>query len=220
VAIEHDPYPLPDILTIMQSELKLSPVTLLQILKRSGRMGDYMNNPERFMEEAVAIIRDCKAEMVTDGIRYQKIAGEEYSVQEIFDKEELLASLDTNAVPVERSVYDHIVTDSPGVERRFAKALDDDPDVKLFFKLPDNFKIDTPLGTYNPDWAVLLNDNGRSRLYFVLETKGSTRALDLRGQESIKIECGRRHFEALGTVDYAVTDDWKKVKLGMASVGR
>jgi type III restriction enzyme len=121
---------------------------------------------------------------------------------------------------VERSVYDHIVTDSPGVERQFAKALDDDPDVKLFFKLPDSFKIDTPLGTYNPDWAVLLNDNGTARLYFVWETKGSTRTLDFRGQENIKIECGRRHFEALGTVDYAVTDDWKKIKLDMALFSR
>ena len=114
-----------------------------------------------------------------------------------------------------KSLYDHIVIDNSGVERRFAQALNDDPDVKLFFQLPDNFKIDTPLGTYNPDWAVLLNKDGDDRLYFVLETKGSSRQLDLRGQENIKIECGRRHFAALGTVDYEVTDDWKSIKLSV-----
>jgi len=177
VAVEHEPMPLPDILTILQNELQLSSATLLDIFKKSGRLQDYLNNPERFMEESITILRSCKAKMMMDGIRYQKIAGEEYSVQEIFDADELLANLDTNAIPVGNSLYDHIVTDS-GTERRFAKQLHDDDDIRLFFKLPAHFKIDTPLGTYNPDWAVLMNDNGTERLYFVLETKASMHDAD------------------------------------------
>lgn len=214
VAVEHEPTPVPDLLTILRSELRLRKATLLEIFRRSRRMADYLNNPERFMEEALIILRDCKAEMIVDGIRYMKVAGEEYSIAEIFDKDELIGYLDKDAVPVKRSVYDHVIVDSMGVERRFAQALDDDEDVKMFFKLPDNFKIDTPLGTYNPDWAVLLNVGGAEKLYFVLETKGTTREIGRRIEENIKIECGRKHFAALGTVDYEVATDWKNVKLG------
>ena len=93
--------------------------------------------------------------------------------QEIFDTAELIANLDRNAVKVEHSVYDYIVYDSSTIERPFALALDNDPDVKMFFKIPDRFKIDTPIGSYNPDWAVYLTKNGEEKLYFILETKGS-----------------------------------------------
>jgi len=85
----------------------------------------------------------------------------------------------------------------------------------MLFKLPDSFKIETPLGTYNPDWAVLLHIDGAEKLYFVLETKGTMRDIGRRMEENIKIECGRRHFAALGAVDYEVTDHWKRVKLGV-----
>jgi type III restriction enzyme len=127
--------------------------------------------------------------------------------------DELTAYLGSNAVPVEHSLYDHVVTDSFGIERRFAEALDSDPDVKLFFKLPDDFKIDTPLGSYNPDWAVLVDTDGSEKLYFVLETKGSLNRLDLRGGESLKIEYGRKHFAALEDVDFEVAKDWKRFKM-------
>lgn len=208
-----DETPRPDILTILRNELRLTKRTILHILRQSGRIGDFLNNPERFLEEAVAILRESKAEMITDGIRYIKLAGEEYSVQEVFDKEELIAYLGTDAIPVEHSVYDHVIYDRSSVERRFAEALDADPDVKLFFKLPDHFTIDTPLGGYRPDWAVLIDTPQERRLYFVLETKGSTRKSDLRDSEAVKIKCGAGHFKAIGGVGYAVADDWKQVKL-------
>ena len=130
-------------------------------------------------------------------------------------KEELIAYLDNNAVPVEHGAYDHVVVDSPGAERRFAEALDADPDVKPFFKMPPNFKIDTPLGGYNPDWAVLVDTPEARRLYFVLETKGSVWDFDRRATENVKVRCGLRHFEALGEVAYGIATEWKNAKLSL-----
>jgi len=135
-----------------------------------------------------------------DGIRYQRLDGEEYYLQEIFDSEYLIAFLDKNAVAVERSVYNHVIYDSSTVERPFAVVLDDDPDVKMFFKIPDKFKIETPIGIYNPDWAVYMDKDGAERLYFVLETKGKMGFLGMEGlatSERDKIRCGAAHFAAL-----------------------
>lgn len=119
-----------------------------------------------------------------------------YYVQEIFDTSEFIANLDRNAVEVQLSVYDYLIYDS-GVESRFAKSLDEDPDVKIFFKIPQRFKIKTPIGSYNPDWAVFMEKNGEQKLYFVLETKGTTSLIDLRTKEKLKIHCGNEHFKAL-----------------------
>lgn len=135
---------------------------------------------------------------------------------EIFNQEELLANLDKNAVQVEHSVYDYVVYDSETIERPFAVALDKDPNVKLFFKIPSRFKIDTPIGSYNPDWAVYFDEDGVKKLYFVLETKGTEIASNRRNSENLKIYCGRQHFRALGNgVIYDVTKDWDKFKLGI-----
>ena len=146
---------------------------------------------------------------------YIKLAGEEYYVQEIFDSEELLANLDRNAVQVEHSVYDYLIYDS-GVESRFAKSLDEDPDVKMFFKIPPRFKIETPIGSYNPDWAVFLEKDGEQKLYFVLETKGTTSLFDLRNSEKLKIHCGKEHFAALEDgirFSEEPVKDWKEFKV-------
>ena len=99
------------------------------------------------------------------------------------------------------------------VERPFALALDNDPDVKMFFKIPDRFKIDTPIGAYNPDWAVYLTKNGEEKLYFILETKGSDSFMDLRTREQLKIHCGKKHFEALENgIEMQVATDWHEIK--------
>ena len=111
-------------------------------------------------------------------------------------------------------MYDYIVYDSAGIEKPFAKALDDDPDVKMFLKLPDRFKIDTPIGSYNPDWAVYLDRDGEEKLYFILETKGSTSLFDLRTREQLKIHCGEQHFKALENgVEMRVATEWRNVKV-------
>ncbi len=205
---------LPDLITAISDETLLTPSTVNEILTRSGRLSDFLNNPEAFMEKATEIIKNNRHALAIDGISYIKLDGQEYYVQEIFDTEEIIANLDRNAVKVEHSVYDYIVYDSSSVERPFAIALDNDPDVKMFFKIPDRFRIDTPIGTYNPDWAVYLTRNGEEKLYFILETKGSTSLLDLRTKEQLKIHCGKQHFKALDNgIEMHVASDWKEFKV-------
>jgi len=155
-------------------------------------------NPQMFMEEVVDKISGVKRDMILDGIEYEKIGDETYWSQDLFEDEDLIGYLKENAIPVNKSIYSHVIYDSSTVEKPFAEALDADKDVKLFIKLPSWFKIDTPLGTYNPDWAIVLDKNNVERLYFVVETKGSIAREDLRGNESGKITCGRKHFRAIG----------------------
>ena len=173
-----------------------------------------LNNPQVFIEKVTDIINHHRHELAIDGIRYIKLDGEEYSVMEIFNQDELLANLDKNAVAVEHSVYDYVVYDSATIEKPFAVALDNDPNVRMFFKIPSRFKIDTPIGTYNPDWAVYLEKDGVKRLYFVLETKGTETLFDLRTPERLKIHCGTQHFKALDDgVELHTTKSWDKFKV-------
>lgn len=204
---------LPYILGIISEETLIKKATVAKILSESGRIQDFLNNPQAFTEKCLDIVRRNRHALAIDGIKYVKLAGQEYYVQEIFDSSELVANLDKNAVAVNRSIYDYVIYDSSTIEKPFAKALDDDPDVKMFFKIPDRYKIDTPIGTYNPDWAVYLTRNDEEKLYFVLETKGSTSFMDLRTREQLKIHCGEKHFEALDNgIKLQVDADWKKVK--------
>ena len=204
---------LPDILTAIRDETMLTPSTLAAILIDSGRTGDFLNDPEAFLQRVTAIIRERRHALAIDGIRYVRLDGQEYYAQEVFDASELLANLDRNAVKVNHSVYDYLVYDSSTIEKPFALALDNDPDVKMFFKLPERFKIDTPIGTYNPDWAVYLTRDSQEKLYFILETKGSGSLFDLREREALKIHCGMRHFQALDSgVEMRVATDWMETK--------
>jgi len=211
IDIKDDYTSLPDILHIIATETLLKRADVGQILRKSNRGADFLNNPQAFTEKAMEIIARNRHSLAIDGISYVKLAGEEYYVQEIFESEELLANLDRNAVAVNNSVYDHVIYDS-GTESRFAQSLDNDPDVKMFFKIPSRFKIETPIGTYNPDWAVYLEHNGDKKLYFVLETKGTTSLFDLRTPEQLKIKCGNAHFAALDNgVDFhgEPVQDWR-----------
>lgn len=203
---------LPNIVGVLSERCLITRRTANRLLSESGKIREFVNNPQKFIEEATAIINAHRHRLAIDGIRYTKLAGEEYSVQDIFVEEELLATLDSNAVAVENSVYDHVKYDSM-VECDFATALDNDPDVRMFFKIPSKFTIDTPIGTYNPDWAVYVEQNGEKKLYFVLETKGTTFENALRPAEKQKIRCGRAHFAALDSgVDFKVARDWKETK--------
>lgn len=204
---------LPYILGIISEETLIKKATVARILTESGRIQDFLNNPQAFTEKCLEVVRRNRHALAIDGIKYVKLAGQEYYAQEIFDSSELVANLDKNAVAVNRSVYDYIIYDSSTIEKPFAKALDDDPDVKMFFKIPDRFKIDTPIGTYNPDWAVYLDRDGEQKLYFILETKGTDNLFDLRNPERLKIHCGMEHFKALqNDVEMKVATKWKEVK--------
>jgi type III restriction enzyme len=145
-----------------------------------------------------AILRQELHRLMIDGIKYEKIGGDEYSMS-LFEEKEIISYL-SNRLDVKNSLYDAVVYDSE-IEREFAEKLDKRVDVKLFVKLPDWFKIETPLGTYNPDWAILKHDN--TVLYLVRETKSTRNFEKLRNSEAEKIRCGRKHFEAL-KVDFDV----------------
>ena len=134
---------------------------------------------------------------IVDGISYHRIGAEDYYAQELFQEEELTGYL-KNMVRADKSVYDYIICDSD-TEFQFAEKLEISDDVKLYTKLPAWFKIDTPLGSYNPDWAVLIDkeDGLCDQLYFVVETKSTIFSDELRVTEQGKIDCGIKHFKAL-----------------------
>lgn len=205
---------LPNVLAMVGEQALVKRSTVYEIIKRSGRAQDFLNNPQLFIEQAANIILNVRRSLAVEGICYQKRHGEEYCVQEIFDSTKMIANLKQNAVAVAHSVYDHIVYDS-AVERRFAIELDHDPDVKLFFKLPSRFKVDTPLGGYTPDWVIYMEIDGLKKLCFVIETKGSSDQLALRLGEDLKIQCGKAHFKALGTgVElHGPISDWTSFKM-------
>ena len=130
---------------------------------------------------------------IVDGIKYQRIGEEQYYAQELFDKPELKAYL-TNTLECQKSVYSHVIYDSD-VERKLANEFESHDEVKLFAKLPPEFKIPTPLGPYNPDWVVLIEQDNEERLYFVVESKGGMFGDTLRPTEQGKIDCAKQHFK-------------------------
>ena len=131
-----------------------------------------------------------------DGVKYQRLGDEYYYAQERFENEELTGYLKNILSDTTKSVYDQVVYDSE-IEKSFADQLEKNTAVKVYAKLPGWFTVPTPLGSYNPDWAVLVERDEGERLYFVVETKASLFASDLRNVESAKIECGKAHFDAL-----------------------
>ncbi|AUD80072.1 type III restriction endonuclease subunit R [Kangiella profundi] len=203
-------FQLPDLITYLQNETNLTRRTIVRILSDSGRLESFKNNPQKFIEQVTAIIQKQMRLFIVKGIKYQKIGDEHYYSQELFDDNELFGYLHKNMLATQKSVFDHVVYDSD-VELEFARSFEQSDDIKLYAKLPDWFKIDTPLGTYNPDWAVLIEVDGKDKLYFVVETKGSLFTDALRPMEKAKIDCGKAHFKALGNdVDFKVANDFNE----------
>lgn len=203
VVIEETDIELPDILTDLQDKTQLTRRSLVRILIASQRLEDFKGNPQQFIEIASESINRAKRLALVDGIRYQRIGDEEYYAQELFEQEELTGYL-RNMLEATKSVYEHVVYDL-GTEHSFAQQLEKNDAVKVYAKLPGWFRIPTPLGSYNPDWAVLIEKDGQDRLYFVVETKSSLFADDLRDREGAKIECGKAHFEALAVGERPAT---------------
>ncbi|RCI81268.1 restriction endonuclease subunit R [Brucella anthropi] len=197
VTIEEGDIVLPDVLTDLQDRTQLTRRSLVTILTDSGRLGDFKRNPQAFIELAAEIINRTKRLALVDGIKYLRIGDDHFYAQELFEQEELTGSLKNMLQDTQKSVFEHVIYDSGGVERTFAEQLEKNEAVKVYAKLPSWFKVPTPLGTYNPDWAVLVQVEGEERLYFVVETKGSLFTDDLRDNEAAKIACGEAHFKAL-----------------------
>lgn len=199
VTIEEGDIALPDVLTDLQDRTQLTRKSLVRILTECGRLTDFKRNPQAFIEIAGEVINRTKRLAVVDGIKYQRIGDKHYYAQELFAQEELTGYLRNMLKDTQKSVFEHVVYDSGGIERTFAEQLEKNEAVKVYAKLPGWFKVPTPLGTYNPDWAVLVEANGDERLYFVVETKGSLFVDDLRDIEAGKIACGEAHFSALAS---------------------
>src|SRR5215469_1639307 len=189
--------PLPDILAYLQNATELTRSTLVRILKELGRLSEFFVNPQRFMDSVASILKSELHQLIVDGIKYERIPTTDPEFewrQELFKNEELINYL--TALQVNNSIYEYIVYESQ-VEREFAQTLDGRTDIKLFVKLPRWFEIDTPIGRYNPDWAILKHDE--ATLYLVRETKSTKDFLKLRTTEADKVRCGQRHFESIGT---------------------
>ena len=191
-------YSLPDIVAFLQNETNLTRRSIVEILRRCGMLEQFKRNPQRFIEKVLLVIRQEMRLALVDGIKYERIGDAHFYAQELFERDELHGYLSTNMLASKKAVYEHVVYDSD-VEAQFAEAFEKSADVKVYAKLPGWFKIDTPLGGYNPDWAVLVERDGDQRLYLIVETKGSLLTGDLRATEEGKIDCGKAHFEALGT---------------------
>lgn len=188
---------LPDILTELQNRTQLTRRSIQRVLSECGRLDDFKRNPQKFIEIAAHSINTCKQQALVEGIKYQRIGDESYYAQELYEKEELTGYL-KNMIDAEKSVYEKVIIES-GIEAEFADQLEKQEEVKVYAKLPGWFTVPTPLGSYNPDWAVLIDTDEGERLYLVVETKGSLFTSDLRGYEEDKIRCGKAHFDALKT---------------------
>jgi type III restriction enzyme len=195
-------YPLPNIVEWIKDETKLTRPTILEILRRTKQKDAAVKNPHEFATTVIRIIKEKLADHLVNGIQYTKI--EDCYLMELFQD---IEKNQQYLIPAEKSIYDHVVYDSD-VERQFAEGLESRKDVKLYVKLPSWFKVSTPVGEYNPDWAIVVEEVNQfgevtNKLHLVRETKGTSNRSELTPQERRKVDCGEKHFEALG-VNYKV----------------
>ncbi|MCT1460232.1 DEAD/DEAH box helicase family protein [Aestuariimicrobium sp. p3-SID1156] len=199
-------YDLPDIITELQEATSLTRKTIVDILIGSGRLSEFIGNPNDFIAMTKRALQSELAKIVVDGIQYERIAGSVYELRELQrdgeeEKERFLDQM-YKVQHTQKTDFDYVVFDSD-VERQFAELLDSREDIKLFMKLPNKFKIDTPVGPYNPDWAIIKQEDGEDRIYMIRETKSTLDDSKLRPTELAKIKSAKRHFEAIGIHDYA-----------------
>ena len=174
----------------------------------------FKDNPEEFIMKAAALINDQKATAIIEHITYD-ILDERYDI-DVFTEPTIKGKLGVNAMKANKHLYDHIVYDSSN-ERDFASELDISDKVAVYVKLPDGFYISTPIGKYNPDWAIAFHKNNIKHIYFVAETKGSLDTLAFKDHtsapEKAKIHCAREHFKAISSnnVVYDVVDSYKSL---------
>lgn len=188
---------LPDILAFLQRETELTRGTLVEILKQSGRLKEFGVNPQAFMTETAKLINRALHELIVAGIKYERIEGQCYEMR-LFEEneiEEYLTRLYEVQSKDDRTPYDYILYESE-VEREVAERLDSHDNVRFYCKLPRWFVVQTPIGPYNPDWAVVTEND--EKLYLVRETKSTHEAAKRRDAENRKIECGKAHFAELG----------------------
>lgn len=189
---------LPDIIGYLQNETQLTRKSIVKILTGTTRLKYFKVNPQKFIEGCVEIINEQMRIHIIDGIKYQRLGDAEFYSQELFENQELFGYLQSNLKESTKSPYTFVVYDS-NVESKLTQQFEESKNISVYAKLPDWFKIDTPLGTYNPDWAVMWKDKNEEKLFFVAESKSSIGLFDLRPKEKAKIDCGKKHFKAIGS---------------------
>jgi type III restriction enzyme len=208
-------YQLPDIITELQEATSLTRKTLVDILTASGKLGEFISNPNDFISMVKRNLQNVLAAAVIEGLQYEKIGGYVYELRELqkdgMEERDLFIDRLYEVKNKQKTDFDLIQIDSEGIEapeRQFAELLDSREDVKLFMKLPDKFKIDTPVGYYNPDWAIIKQIDGKDHIYMIRETKSNLDESKRRPTENAKIKAAKKHFDAIGlkaeSVDYAV----------------
>ncbi len=201
-----------DLIGKLVDETGLSRKALVAILKGIQQFvfGQFKDNPEEFIVKAAALINDEKATAVIEHITYDVL--DDHYGTDVFTDPTIKGRLGVNVMKAKKHLYDHIVYDSTG-ERDFAAELDTNTNVAVYVKLPDGFYIETPVGHYNPDWAIAFYEGTVKHIYFVAETKGSMSSMQLRLIEQSKIHCAREHFKATSgdNVVYDVVDSYKSL---------
>ncbi len=192
---------IPDILSYIQDKIPITRRTIFEILDGSGRLSDFTANPQKFMDLVIKEIQTVLNQLIIEGIKYEKLDKAFYEMSRFEEEEHKMEFIDDKIIPTKKSVYDYIYYESKGVEKKFAEALERMKNIKYFVKLPNWFTVPTPVGKYNPDWAIL-KQNG-DIVYMIRETKASLDKLGLRSLESKKNQCGKAHFKSIG-VNYKV----------------
>lgn len=201
-----------DLIGKLVEETGLTRKAVIQILKgiQPSVFKQFKDNPEEFIIKAAALINDEKATAIIEHITYD-VMDDHYGT-EVFTDPTMKGRLGVNAMKAKKHLYDHIVYDSSN-EQKFATELDTNTNVAVYVKLPDGFYISTPVGHYNPDWAIAFYEGTVKHIYFVAETKGSMNSMQLRLIEESKIHCAREHFKAIsnGEVVYDVVDSYQSL---------
>jgi type III restriction enzyme len=201
-----------DLIGKMMDETRLTRKTIVAILKgvKPSTFLLFRKNPEEFIIRASKLINEQKATTIIESITYDVINDTFHT--DVFTKNNLKGQLGQNAISVDKHIYDYVVTDSK-IERTFAKELDTSTEVQVYAKLPRGFYIPTPVGDYNPDWAIVFKEGDVKHIYFIAETKGSMDSMELREVEKAKIECARKHFAKLNSdrLKYDVVNSYEKL---------
>ncbi|OXI87490.1 restriction endonuclease [Burkholderia sp. AU31652] len=198
-------YDLPDIIGELQHATSLTRKTLVDVLVGSGRLGEFIQNPNDFIAMIRKVLKGELASIIMKGIQYEKMDGSVYEMRELQadGEEEKERFLDQMYLVQnqQKTDFDYVVFES-NVEQKFAELLDSREDIKLFMKLPAKFKVPTPVGDYNPDWAIIKQEDGEDRIYMIRETKSTQDDTKLRPIELAKIKSAELHFKAIGIFDY------------------